>query len=591
MDQLFVSHSESSKEILECIGVALDVFHKWLYTQSTTETINYEAYIKQCMPSLSKEKATLFIKFLQQLESSTPFANWRYQGHMNYDISIPHYIGTIVGMLYNQNLVALESSYSTTILEKSLVARYATILGYNQDTSWGHLTSGGTAGNIESLWYARNIRYFPLSVAKAKINTTFKNVHLDTASDFTLMNSFTTEDIINMYQAIRTSVDDMQKEHNESDWEKVKQHDIRSIGIAAYNTKPIVIVSEASHYSIEKLMDVLGFGGNALQKIAINSDDTMNIASFELTIKMCKQHGHPIVAVIVNIGTTELGVVDDLESILYLLNKHSIKTHIHADAAWGGYFAYLFGVPTSYTTSSSAYLKRQFASLKYCDSISLDPHKAGYAPYQCGFVMYKTMAKGLVSYAASYINPGASTEDMCTAAITLDGTRSGAMVAGLYYAHNYITDKRYCELMYNMCMGAQKLTTDLAQVWPNVKYEVYPLLSHPQLAINVFIVNEKGNTNIHHMHDIMKGLTNKLTMQIGQTKIGNRLIFAGCGVELNYERRRFLIDTVGIDPDSINGIHELPGLRCVVMDPDMIDDTYRGNFVKEFHEILQTTFS
>ena len=47
------------------------------------------------------------------------------------------------------------------------------MLGYNTDTAcalpqaWGHITCGGTVANIEAVWAARNLKFYPLAVKRA----------------------------------------------------------------------------------------------------------------------------------------------------------------------------------------------------------------------------------------------------------------------------------------------------------------------------------------------------------------------------------------------------------------------------------------
>ena len=41
------------------------------------------------------------------------------------------------------------------------------MMGYEKDKCTGHLTSGGTIGNIEAIWAARNVKYFSLGLQEA----------------------------------------------------------------------------------------------------------------------------------------------------------------------------------------------------------------------------------------------------------------------------------------------------------------------------------------------------------------------------------------------------------------------------------------
>jgi glutamate/tyrosine decarboxylase-like PLP-dependent enzyme len=92
---------------------------------------------------------------------------------------------------------------------------------------------------------------------------------------------------------------------------------------------------------------------------------------------------------------------------------------VHADAAWGGYFASMIRertgpigrgpkeepsrdfVPTETLRPSTV---RQFEALARTDSITIDPHKAGYIPYPAGGLCYRDgRMRYLVTWSAPYL--------------------------------------------------------------------------------------------------------------------------------------------------------------------------------------------
>ena len=109
-----------------------------------------------------------FQGLLAWLKRSVPFFSMRYQGHMNWDLTIPGMLGYFAAMLYNPNNVAFEGSTSTTILELLVGDDICQMLGYRIPPSsdvdagairpWGHITCDGSVVNIEAIWSARNLR-------------------------------------------------------------------------------------------------------------------------------------------------------------------------------------------------------------------------------------------------------------------------------------------------------------------------------------------------------------------------------------------------------------------------------------------------
>src|SRR3954463_5604979 len=94
-------------------------------------------------------------ELLAFLKKSVPFFSMRYQGHMNWDLTIPGMLGYFSAMLYNPNNVAFEGSTATTYLELLVGDDLCRMMGYviPKDGAgirpWGHITCDGTVANIE----------------------------------------------------------------------------------------------------------------------------------------------------------------------------------------------------------------------------------------------------------------------------------------------------------------------------------------------------------------------------------------------------------------------------------------------------------
>ena len=104
---------------------------------------------------------------LAELKRDVPVFSGRYKGHMLAEQTIAAQVGWFATMLYNPNNIAMDISPVTTRLEMEVAAQLARMIGYDQGTSWGHLTSGGTIANFEAFWLARGLRYLPVAAAGA----------------------------------------------------------------------------------------------------------------------------------------------------------------------------------------------------------------------------------------------------------------------------------------------------------------------------------------------------------------------------------------------------------------------------------------
>lgn len=44
------------------------------------------------------------------------------------------------------------------------------MIGLKREDSMGHLVAGGTVANVEAIWVARNLKYYPLGLQEALLN-------------------------------------------------------------------------------------------------------------------------------------------------------------------------------------------------------------------------------------------------------------------------------------------------------------------------------------------------------------------------------------------------------------------------------------
>ena len=100
------------------------------------------------------------------------------------------------------------------------------------------------------------------------------------------------------------------------------------------------------------------------------------------------------------------------------LHADGLDFAVHADAAWGGYFAAMLLAPSESETKTSTenapvpvlpmsdYVHKQYAHLLEADTITVDPHKTGYLPYPAGALCYRNkLMRSLVAFEAPYTNP------------------------------------------------------------------------------------------------------------------------------------------------------------------------------------------
>ncbi len=146
-------------------------------------------------------------------------------------------------------------------------------------------------------------------------------------------------------------------------------------------------ISQDAHSSIGKALHVLG-----VEPLVVECDDH-RLTRARLEAAMANDpFADSVVGVIATAGTTNAGIVDDLEGLGSFARENDLWFHV--DGAYGA--AALF-------SKSHQHL---FEGLRYADSFIVDPHKWLYAPLDCCALIYRdpSLAREFLSQQASYLD-------------------------------------------------------------------------------------------------------------------------------------------------------------------------------------------
>ncbi len=426
-------------------------------------------------------------KLINQLKGSGAFYSMRTVGHMLWDTTLPGILGYFAALLYNQNNVAAEASPITTLIEMQVGNELCKMLGYainpigvtpgklkllnNQVTGWGHVTCDGSVANLEGLWMARNLKFYPVSVKAAiQHEAVFKDsknfqvtllngskVSLVTLDDWSILN-LPIEEILYIPNAISiqynidiTTVSNAIAKYTV---QNIGYHDILSKYVPGITQTPVSFCSATRHYSWPKGAAILGIGANNMISIHVDEKARMDINDLRRQLDLCLQQKKPIMNVVAIIGTTEESAVDPLKEVLAVreeYRKKGLEFAIHADAAWGGYYKTMLNStnesnPAFFTMIDkksmaalpmSAYVTEQYKVLQLADAITIDPHKSGYVPYPAGGLCYRNSAmRNLVSFTAPVVYHGGV--DPTVGVYGVEGSKPGAAAAAVYFSHTMI---------------------------------------------------------------------------------------------------------------------------------------------------------
>lgn len=459
-------------------------------------------------------------QILAELKRGAPLYSPRQIGHMVSDPTLPALVGYFAGLLYNQNNVVAEAAPETVRKERAYLAALARMIAYppmlpavltpearraRAPYAWGHLCSGGTLANLEALWVARNVRFFPLALKlMAATTTSFDDLArvevglpggarraLAALSTFEAANVPVAE-ILGLHRQLMErlgSVDRARAAAFEAALPSVRRRGLAAF-LHDYNAAfpgdpfrpPRVLISQAAHYGWAKAMDIVGLGADALLPVPVDAHIRVDVGALEETIRACAARQEPVLMVVSICGTTEEGAVDPLHRVEALRDGVAgagVAFWHHSDAAFGGYFASMVPkdeagrfVPYEARPAEGAgaallseEVYRAVTALSATDSVTVDPHKLGYIPYPAGAVLFRDYnARDAISYAAPYLATEATAGySGFLGQWTLEGSRPGAAAVSCYLSEAAVplTEEAHGRLMANCVAATRSLVAAL----------------------------------------------------------------------------------------------------------------------------------
>jgi len=179
-----------------------------------------------------------------------------------------------------------------------------------------------------------------------------------------------------------------------------------------------VYVSEERHVSIDKAVDAIGLGRNALRTLPTDANFQVRLDALEEAITHDKKSGIRPMSIVGVFGTTNTGAVDDVRELRRIADREGMWLHV--DAAYGG------GMLLSHEWPM------RDRGLELVDSITIDPHKWFYAPLDAGAVLVKDQDRLTASFG---IKPSYLTDEF-----------DQANERYQYYVHGFEQSRRFRSL-------------------------------------------------------------------------------------------------------------------------------------------------
>ena len=143
-------------------------------------------------------------------------------------------------------------------------------------------------------------------------------------------------------------------------------------------SRATVYYSDQTHSSVERALLVIGYSPQQCRKIESGANARLPLGALRSAVEADRATGMRPLCVIANAGTTSTGAVDPLDQLADFCQAENLW--LHADGAYG---------------AAAVICKRgreKLGGLDRVDSLSLDPHKWLFQPFECGCVLVRDRA-------------------------------------------------------------------------------------------------------------------------------------------------------------------------------------------------------
>jgi glutamate/tyrosine decarboxylase-like PLP-dependent enzyme len=220
--------------------------------------------------------------------------------------------GSLYGMLTDMVISGINSgSMFLTFIDKQSIDWIKELLEYPQEAG-GVFVSGGSEANFTGLAVARN--------AKAEVN-------------------------------------------------------MKTKGMQGLDRKMVLYGSEETHHCLERSVELLGLGNDALRWIKTDDEYRIAINSLKDSIIQDRKQGYHPFCIIGNAGTVNTGAFDDLNALADLCERENLWFHV--DGAFGAW------------VKLSEKFKYLADGMERADSLAVDLHKWISMPYGIGCTLVK----------------------------------------------------------------------------------------------------------------------------------------------------------------------------------------------------------
>ena len=555
------------------------------------------------------------------LKRSVPFHSPRYIGHMVSDLLLPGLAAQYLTLPYNPNNVSLDAAPVTIDLELKVGLQLARMFGYmddpaRPDCAFGHLTSGGTLANFQSLRLALALKAFP--VALRAIGAPGLDVPDDDWTAFNLTPAATVV-LLDQWNAWLEHCPTAQRRQ----WrQRYTAERLETLGLADFLARhpqlksPRVLAPVTAHYSWSKGMKLMGLGRAQLELVPERGMRT-DTEALEDLLERCERERQPVLMVVGVLGSTEFGTMDPVHDLVAARDRWAVRGlgfGVHVDAAWGGYLATLFREPDGslrpladmceeYRDFPATEVHAAFGALAHADSITVDPHKLGYIPYGAGaFLCRDQRAMALLAEEADYVFTPGEDGDFFKRFRQLgryipEGSKPGAAAAAVYVTHRVLPldHANFGQLPRESILATEAFRTAAARFTARLEGRLQCRIPfEPDSNLICLALNPAGNRDVATMNRFVRALHGSLSYDPGQP-LQSREFFGSMttlrpGI-LGREETLRVLASLDLDPATLDAGGDdddrVVILRHTLMNPFLLDTGNGISYLEMYFDYLE----
>lgn len=312
----------------------------------------------------------------------------------------------------------------------------------------------------------------------------------------------------------------------------------------------VVLCSNQGHYACTTAAGWLGVGQQNVIRVAAQRDNSVDVVALEAAAREQLAADRHIAAIVATMGTTDAFGIDDLAAIHALRDrlveefKLPYRPHLHADAvigwAWSVFRDYSFAENSlgfrGRTVRAIAAVVSRIRHLGLADSIGIDFHKTGFAPYVSSLFLLRDRAEfGTIAreretmpylYHTGQYHPGMFTLETTRSATGVMAALANMLLLGKEGFRTLIGHSvEMAEVLRELIISRPELSIVNDQNFgPVTLFRAYPP------GVDTFRVKERERTDVSYVAELRRH--NELNRRIYQRVAAEAL--AGRGVAIGF---------------------------------------------------------